>query len=98
MDLPQAELTVRSVLPAELPESRMWIDNWQRMLPYIGVGNLRRLRQSVPCPQGEAFSPMCVVFKLLFYPLSRSFYSSAFCASTAFSASSDRIAVPTSAV
>ncbi|MFM0328003.1 hypothetical protein [Caballeronia glebae] len=33
--LAQAELTVRSVLPAELAASRMWIDNWQRMLPYI---------------------------------------------------------------
>jgi hypothetical protein len=30
-----AELTVRSVLPVELAAARVWIGNWERMLPLI---------------------------------------------------------------
>ncbi|MBC8642032.1 hypothetical protein IAG25_35050 [Caballeronia sp. EK] len=31
----EAGLTIRRVAPADLAATRMWIDNWQRMLPYV---------------------------------------------------------------
>jgi hypothetical protein len=34
-NLDTASLTIRSVQPPELAASRMWIDNWQRMLPCL---------------------------------------------------------------
>lgn len=34
-DFANAGLAVRLVQPADLAASRLWIDNWQRMLPYL---------------------------------------------------------------
>ncbi len=34
-DLDAAALPIREVVPAEIAAARAWIDNWQRMLPYI---------------------------------------------------------------
>lgn len=52
-DAATSELTVRLVQPAELAALRMWIDNWQRMLPYL-VAN-RGLVSAALCRAVERF-------------------------------------------